>query len=189
MISKLSSVAALFEAVVPTSGTTLRAPQNGSAHGFVFTAIDGTPLPLEDFRGRALLIVNTASRCGFNCQYAGLQEIWETYRDRGLVVIGVPSNDFGYQEPKAEIELQRFCRDTYNVTFPLAEKTRVRGRDAHEFYKWAAETLGEKSKPRWNFHKYLANSDGRLVTSFAPTVTPRSRRLVVAIENALPKAE
>lgn len=189
MISKLSSAAALFEAVVPTARNASPAAQSGSAYDFVFTSIDGAPLPLEEFRGRALLIVNTASRCGLSFQYAGLQQIWQTYRDRGLVVIGVPSNDFGYQEPKNEGELQRFCSDKYAITFPLAEKTRMRGQQAHEFYKWAAGTLGEKSRPRWNFHKYLINSDGALVAWFAPTVTPRSRRLAAAIEDALPKRE
>ena len=188
MISKLSSAAAVFEAIFSTAGNASMVEQKGSAYDFVFTSIDGAPLPLEGFRGRAILIVNTASRCGFNFQYAGLQETWQTYQDKGLVVIGVPSNDFGYQEPKGEIELKRFCCGTYAVTFPLAGKTKIRGPNAHEFYKWATEALGEKSKPRWNFHKYLVNSDGKLVAWFAPTVTPRSRRLAGAIEDALPKA-
>ena len=187
MITKLSSALGVIEAVVPRSGTATQAPQNGSAYAFSLTAINGLPMPLEQFRGKALLIVNTASRCGFSCQYKGLQQIWNRYQGSGLVVIGVPSNDFGRQEPKRESEIHHFCRNVYRVTFPLAEKTKVRGHNAHEFYRWAADTLGEVSRPRWNFHKYLINSDGRIVAWFSPSVLPRSSRLIEAIEGALPK--
>ncbi len=147
MISKLSSSATFIDSIFPTAGTASPAIQNGSAFDFTLTAIDGSPLPLEQFRGKALLIVNTASLCGFTCQYPGLQEIWERYQNRGLVVVGVPSNDFGGQEPKGESEIQSFCRGAYGVTFPLAEKTTVRGQNAHEFYRWAADTLGVKRHP------------------------------------------
>lgn len=187
MFRKLSSAAALANAVFPRTGTAKASIQNGSAHDFAFNAVDGTPLPLAQFRGKALLIVNTASRCGFNCQYAGLQHIWQCYEDEGLVVIGVPSNDFGAQEPKSESEIQTFYRGTYGVTFPLTAKTKVRGDDAHEFYRWAVRSLGENGRPRWNFHKYLVNADGELVAWFSSTVTPRSHRLCQAIQDALPK--
>ena len=186
MIRKAATTAAAIGTLILGTASTATARQDGSAYDFTLTAIDGTPLPLDRFRGKALLIVNTASLCGFTRQYEGLQAIWESYRDRGLVVIGVPSNDFGGQEPKSEAEIQNFCRGAFGVTFPLAEKTRVRGPDAHAFYQWAAVTLGAAATPRWNFHKYLINANGLHVASFPATVTPRSRRLRSAIESALP---
>lgn len=189
MITKLSSALGVVKTLIPRAGTALPTTQNGSAYDFSFTDIDGRLMPLEKFRGNALLIVNTASQCGFNCQYNGLQEIWNTYQNRGLVVVGVPSNDFGRQEPKSESDIQSFCRSAYGVTFPLTEKTKVRGQNAHEFYRWAADTLGDVSRPRWNFHKYLVNSNGRVVAWFTPTVMPRSSLLAEAIEGALPEPD
>ena len=170
----------------PRSGSGCPTSQHGSAHDFTLTAIDGSPLPLQDFRGKALLIVNTASLCGFRSQYKGLQETWVRYQGRGLVVLGVPSNDFGDQEPKTDCEIKRFCHGSYGVTFPLTSKTTVRGPRAHAFYAWAGDTLGEKSKPRWNFHKYLVNPEGQVVAWFNSTISPRSRSLRDAIEDALP---
>ena len=189
MISKVATAACLIGTLILGSAPASTTMQNGSAYEFTLTAIDGTPLPLEQFRGKALLLVNTASLCGFTRQYEGLQEIWEAYRERGLVVVAIPSNDFGGQEPKSEIEIEDFCRGAFGVTFPLAEKTRVRGPDAHAFYQWAAVTLGAAAMPRWNFHKYLIDANGYLVASFPATVTPRSRRLKSAIEAALPALE
>lgn len=189
MFRRISSAAAVVDAVFPRAATVNPATQDGSAYNFVLTSVDGSPLPLARFQGKALLIVNTASRCGFNFQYAALQETWRQYQDQGLVVIGIPSNDFGGQEPKSEKEIQSFYRETYGVTFPLAAKTHVRGDDAHDIYKWAAEVLGDKGRPRWNFHKYLTNADGQLVAWFSSTVTPRSQRLRDAIEGVLPRGD
>ena len=122
---------------------------------FSFTSIDGQPLSLADYRGKAVLVVNTASRCGFTHQYAGLQTLWETYRDRGLVVLGVPSNDFGAQEPGSETEIKEFCIVNFNIDFPMTEKQVVSGANAHPFYQWSGEQLGVLSKPKWNFYKIL----------------------------------
>jgi len=127
----------------------------GSAHDFSFTAIDGEALPLSTFRGKVLLVVNTASRCGFTRQYEGLQALWNDYRDRGLVVLGVPSNDFGGQEPGSDPDISEFCTVNFHVDFPLTAKTPVRGQNAHPFYRWAAREVGALGVPRWNFHKYL----------------------------------
>lgn len=157
-----------------------------SAHDFAFVAIDGTPLPLSSFAGKAVLVVNTASQCGFTPQYADLQALWDRYRDKGLVVLGVPSNDFGGQEPGSATEIKEFCEVNFAVTFPLTDKTAVSGREAHPFYRWAAETVGPFGQPRWNFHKYLVAPDGRLVDWFATTTSPRSDRVVRAIEAVLP---
>ena len=162
--------------------------QTGSAHDFSFRSIDGSPMPLAAYRGKVLLVVNTASFCGFTRQYAGLQALWETYSDRGLVVIGVPSNDFGEQEPKGEGEIKAFCQGAFGVTFPLTEKVRVSGDDAHPFYAWARATLGAAAAPGWNFHKYLVGADGRLVSSFSTRMSPDSAAIVQAIEAELARA-
>lgn len=161
------------------------------AYGFSFASIDGGILDLSDFKGKAVLIVNTASRCGFTKQYEGLQKLYDTYKDRGLVVMGVPSNDFGEQEPGTAEEIKKFCSSVYKITFPLTEKTIVSGHDdAHPFYKWAAaQRKGGMifSKPRWNFHKYLLKTDGTLAASFGSQVTPDDHDLVTAVEAALPQ--
>ena len=157
-----------------------------TAHRFTFTTMDGQPLPLADFEGRAVLIVNTASECGYTPQYAGLQTLWETYRDRGLVVLGVPSNDFGQQEPGEEAEIKRFCEQSYGVTFSLTKKEPVIGGQAHPFYKWIVEDVGEAAAPRWNFHKYLIDAEGTLVGAWPSQVEPTSEELTAAVEEALP---
>jgi len=159
-----------------------------SAHQFDFTSIDGKPLPLSQFEGKAVLVVNTASFCGFTGQYEGLQALWEEYRDRGLVVLGVPSNDFGGQEPGTAQEIKAFCTVNYSIDFPLTEKVTVKGADAHPFYRWAADELGVMSKPRWNFYKILIGPDGRAVTWFASTTKPQSGKIRRAVEQVLTEA-
>jgi len=156
-----------------------------SAYDFDFTAIEGGPLPLSQFKGKVVLLVNTASRCGFTPQYEGLQVVWERYRDRGLVVLGVPSNDFGGQEPGSEAEIKRFCEVNFDVDFPLAAKEHVVGEAAHPFYRWAAERLGFAAKPRWNFHKYLIGPDGQLADWFSTVTAPDAARVTEAIEAQL----
>ena len=153
-----------------------------TAHDFNFTSIEGELLSLSDFAGKAVLVVNTASRCGFTKQYASLQTLWETYRDRGLVVLGVPSNDFGGQEPGSEEEIKRFCSVNFNVDFPMTEKVSVKGKEAHPFYQWAADMLGSKAVPGWNFHKYLVGPDGQLVDWFASPISPTSGAVISAVE-------
>ena len=157
-----------------------------SAHDIVFTSIEGDPLPLSDFAGQAVLVVNTASLCGFTYQYAGLQDVFDRYRDRGLVVLGVPSNDFGQQEPGKEDEIKHFCEVNFDIDFPLTEKQTVKGEGAHPFFRHVAETLGESSLPRWNFHKYLVDPEGALVGAWPSQVEPADAEIVDAIEQALP---
>lgn len=160
-------------------------PGRGSAYDFAFTGIDGKPMKLAQWRGKVLLVVNTASFCGYTGQYAGLQELWARYEAAGLVVIGVPSNDFGAQEPKSEDEIKTFCQGAYGVTFPLTAKQKVTGPGAHPFYRWAAGTMGPQGVPNWNFHKYLIGRDGRMLRSFSTKVSPLSGDLVTWIERAL----
>jgi glutathione peroxidase len=157
-----------------------------TAHDFSFTTIDGAPLPLGAFKGKAVLVVNTASECGYTPQYKDLQALWQRHRDRGLVVLGVPSNDFGGQEPGSEAEIKRFCERQYAVDFPLAAKVHVTGGDAHPFYRWAAAVAGEAASPRWNFHKYLIGRDGELAAWFPTKTSPAAKDVTTAIEAALP---
>lgn len=163
------------------------AGQAGSAYDLTFDSIDGSAMPLSGFKGKVLLIVNTASFCGFTRQYQGLQALYEKFEKQGLVVIGVPANDFGAQEPKSEGEIKKFCEGAFGITFPLTSKSVVTGTSAHPFYLWARETLGDRNIPRWNFHKYLVGRDGRLVTAFATGVEPDDRSLVAAVEAELAK--
>ena len=156
-----------------------------TAHDFSFTGIDGKPLPLAQFEGKVLLVVNTASECGFTPQYEGLEELWKTYGEKGLVIVGVPSNDFGGQEPGSSQEIATFCKINYGVTFPLADKTVVKGDAAHPFYKWAGEQAGLMGRPKWNFHKYLIGRDGRFVDWFSTQTKPTGPKIKAAVEAAL----
>ena len=187
LFAALSAIPMLFAvSEVRAQGTQL-----GSAYDFAFEAIDSTPLPFAQFRGKVVLVVNTASFCGFTKQYAALEAIYEKYRSRGFVVLGVPSNDFGDQEPGSNAEIAQFCQGAFNVTFPLTEKYDVKGNNAHPFYKWALATFGNAAAPKWNFHKYLVGADGKLLASFATTVEPDAAKITSAIEAALadtPKA-
>jgi glutathione peroxidase len=168
-------------------GRRASAPEVRSAWHFAFVAIDGQPLPLSRFEGQAVLVVNTASQCGFTSQYAGLQSLHRKYRDRGLVVLGVPSNDFGGQEPGSSAEIQQFCDSQYGIDFHLAEKVRVIGDEAHPFFLWAAEEMGPLAQPRWNFHKYLIAPDGRLVDWFSSATEPEAHSVCHSIETHLPR--
>lgn len=156
-----------------------------TAFDFSFFTIDGRAMPLAQFRGKALLIVNTASHCDFTPQLKGLEVLAESYRERGLVVIGVPSDSFG-QEPDSAAEIKSFATESYGVTFPLTAKAVVVGDKAHPFFRWAKQQLGPLAEPQWNFTKYLVAPDGRLVTWFDTQTTPQDPRLLKALEAVLP---
>ena len=158
-----------------------------SAHEFTFTSIEGGPLPLETFAGKPVLVVNTASLCGYTPQYKDLEALWRKYRARGLVVLGVPSNDFGEQEPGTEAEIKQFCAVNYGVDFPLARKEKVIGGEAHPFYRWIVAEIGEDAAPRWNFHKYLIGPDGALAGAWPSRVSPLAREITAEIEALLPR--
>jgi glutathione peroxidase len=148
-----------------------------SLYDFSATAIDGTPRRLSDYRGRVLLIVNVASQCGFTPQYAGLEQLYRTFRDRGFVVLGFPCDQFGGQEPGSDGEIQEFCRETYDVTFPLFSKIDVNGPRAHPLFRFLKSVqpglLGFDAI-KWNFTKFLADADGRVVRRYASMTTPGS---------------
>ena len=156
-----------------------------NAHAFSFTSIDGKPLPMTSFNGKAVLVVNTASACGLTPQYKGLEALWRTYKDKGFVVLGVPSNDFGAQEPGSEAEVKTFCETHYGVDFPLTAKQKVIGAGAHPLYQWIAKELGDAAVPKWNFHKYLIAKDGSIAGTFGSRTEPESAELKQAIEAAI----
>ena len=160
---------------------------------FDFSAerIDGQPVAFDEHRGRVLLVVNTASECGFTPQFAGLKALWEAYRDRGLVVIGFPSNEFGKQDPGSDSQIAAFCQKNYGVTFPMMRKVKVNGEEAHPLWRWltaaAPGLLGSKAV-KWNFTKFLVGRDGRVVRRYAPTDSPDSltKDIEAALAAALP---
>ncbi len=184
MLARLTRAGALLLALAVTA--TAPAEAQGGVFDVRFTSIEGNELPLARFAGKALLVVNTASFCGFTDQYADLQRLWSDYRDRGLVVLGVPSDNFN-QEVDSEAEIKRFCEVNFDVDFPLTGRSRVRGPGAHPFFRLVAEELGEDALPRWNFHKYLVTPEGRLAGSWPSRVRPTSPEVVEAIERALPR--
>jgi glutathione peroxidase len=156
-----------------------------NAHGFSFSTIDGAPLPLDRFRGKPVLLVNTASFCGYTPQYADLETLHQRYAGRGLIVLGVPSNDFGAQEPGTATEIKQFCSTNYRVTFPMTAKERVLGPEAHPLYRWIEAELGDAGVPRWNFHKYLIAPDGSLAGAWPSAVKPLAREIVEEVERLL----
>jgi len=154
-----------------------------TAYAFTFSGLTGDDIRLSDYAGRPLLIVNTASQCGYTPQYAGLQQLWSAFHDRGLMIVGVPSNDFGGQEPGGASEIAETAQHQYGVTFPIAAKVVVTGPNAHPFYRWAADAR-PKDVPRWNFHKYLIGRDGYIAEAFPSTVDPSDTRVKTAIARA-----
>jgi len=159
-----------------------------TAFAFHFAGLKGGDVQLAEYAGKPILIVNTASQCGYTPQYAGLQELWKRYRDRGLLIVGVPSNDFGGQEPGGVAEITETANKEYGVTFPLAAKAEVVGPNAHPFYKWAA---GERplETPKWNFHKYLVGRDGHVAAVFATEIEPMDARVIDAVVKELDRVE
>jgi glutathione peroxidase len=153
-----------------------------SAYDFSFETIQGKPFPLKDLTGKPLLVVNTASKCGFTPQFKALEAVWKANKESGLVVIGVPSNDFGGQDPGTNAEIASFCELNYGVDFPMMSKVKVTGPEAHPFFKWVAAEAGFFAKPRWNFFKYLVNKQGELEEWFSSLTSPASKKFTGEVE-------
>jgi glutathione peroxidase len=182
---------AIFAGTLATTAASIarRAMAEGAisqitAYAFWFPALDGGDLPLAEYTGHPLLVVNTASLCAYTPQYAGLQELWTQFHDRGFSIIGVPSNDFGGQEPGGAVEIAETAHHQYAVTFPIAAKAVVVGPKAHPFYRWAADAR-PRDVPKWNFHKYLIGRDGYISDVFASAIEPTDTRVKTAIARAL----
>ena len=159
-----------------------------TAHDFTFAKLDEPgDIKLSDYAGKAVLVVNVASACGFTSQYRDLEALYEAKAGKGLVILGVPSNDFGGQEPGGAEQIKDFCEVNFAVDFPMTDKQAVTGAQAHPFYQWARQELGSAAAPRWNFHKYLVAPDGRLADWFSTSTFPRSDQVVKAVQAVLPK--
>ena len=151
---------------------------------FKINSITGDVIDLNNFKGKPVLIINTASYCGFTKQYDDMQTLWEKYRDRGLVVLGVPSNSFN-QEKKKNNEVKKFCEVNFNINFPLTETTDVKGDNSHEIYKWAKENYGKSAVPKWNFYKILINKQGKIEDTYASITNPMSKKIIKKVESLL----
>mgnify|MGYP003956657687 CR=1 FL=1 len=155
------------------------------AYDFNFKDLDGSDLNLNEYKGKVIIVVNVASQCGFTKQYEAMQEVWDKYQDRGLVMIGVPSNDFGNQEPGSNKEIKTFCEAKFGITFPMAQKIIVKGKNAHPFYKWAEKNYGRPAVPKWNFHKIIIGKDGKIFDTFSSITSPISKKFIWALEKAI----
>jgi glutathione peroxidase len=153
-----------------------------SIHELTMNRLDGKPESLKTYAGKVVLVVNTASECGYTPQYEGLEALWQEMQSKGVVVLGFPSNDFGGQEPGSAQEIATFCQKNYGVTFPMFEKVATKGDGAAQLYKLLASSAGE---PKWNFHKYLIDKQGKVIKAFPSSVKPDSPELKGAIEAAL----
>ena len=147
--------------------------------------INGENLNLDKFKGKVILIVNVASKCGFTKQYTGLQTLYERYKSRGFVVIGIPSNQFGGQEPGSNSDIKEFCETNFNITFPIMDKVNVKGENAHDVYKWAKKNHGSSSVPKWNFHKILINQEGKIEDTYNSFTEPTSKKIIAKLEKLL----
>ncbi len=154
------------------------------ASNFKFKSIDGDVLNLNDYKNKILVVVNVASRCGFTNQYEDLQNVWERYKDRDIIIIGVPTNNFR-QEPGTNSEIKDFCKINFNINFPMTEKIDVIGPNAHPFYKWARDNYGKNAIPKWNFHKIIIGRDGKVAETFSSITKPTSKRFISFIESLI----
>ena len=152
---------------------------------FKINSINGEELDLSSFKGKTILLVNVASKCGFTNQYDDLQKLYDEFKNKGLIVIGIPANQFGGQEPGSEKEIKNFCETNFNITFPMTSKYEVKGANAHPIYIWAKDTFGKSTVPKWNFHKILINKDGKIEDTFASFTGPLSNKVVKKIEQIL----
>jgi glutathione peroxidase len=185
----LALIAGVLAAPALAQGPESEAPMSRlTAYAFSFARLDGGDIRLADFAGKPILVVNTASLCGYTPQYAGLQELWTRFHDRGLMIVGVPSNDFGGQEPGTAADIAETANHQYRVTFPLAAKAVVKGAAAHPFYKWAAAERPLET-PHWNFHKYLIGRDGRIAAVFSTQTEPTDPKVIAAIARETRLAE
>ena len=154
------------------------------AYDFEFSGIEGKTIKLSDYKNKVIVVVNVASRCGFTNQYDGLQKLWTDYKDKDLVVLGVPTNDFK-QEPGSNSEIKDFCETNFNVSFPMTKKVNVIGKKSHPFYKWAKDNHGKSAIPKWNFHKIIIGKDGKIADTFASITKPSSNKFIKFIEKKI----
>ena len=162
----------------------LSADNAGLAYDYEFTSIDGSTIKLSDFKNKVIVVVNVASRCGYTPQYEDLQKLWLNYKNKNLVVIGVPTNNFR-QEPGSNKEIKNFCETNFGITFPMTEKISVLGSNSHPFFKWAKKDFGIGAIPKWNFHKIIIGKNGKIAETFSSITNPTSRKFLNVIESLI----
>jgi glutathione peroxidase len=155
------------------------------AYDFTFKDLDGSPLSLAEFKDKVIVVVNVASQCGFTKQYEDMQKIWEKYQFKGVVMLGIPSNDFGQQEPGNNEEIKNFCEAKFGITFPMTEKVSVKGNQSHPFYIWAKNNYGSSAIPKWNFHKIIIDTSGKVADTFTSITNPSSNKFRKVIEKLI----
>ena len=183
MLSKIKLF--LLITLMALFSSNLSANYDKLVYDFNFKDLDGSTISLSEYKNKVIVIVNVASQCGFTSQYEDMQKVWDSYQDKGLIMIGVPSNDFGNQEPGTSSEIKNFCEAKFGITFPMTEKTAVKGENAHPFYKWARDNYGKKAIPKWNFHKIIVGKNGKIDSTFASITNPTSRKFIKALEKAI----
>ena len=155
------------------------------AYDFNFNDLDGNPLSLAEYKNKVIVVVNVASQCGFTNQYEDMQNIWEKYQSKGVVILGVPSNDFGKQEPGSNNDIKNFCEAKFGISFPMTEKVSVKGSNAHPFYIWARENHGKSAIPKWNFHKIIIDKNGKVAETFSSITNPSSKKFIKTLEKLI----
>ena len=185
MLSRLKIFILIFMFAFFGKDTTSHAKYEKLAYDFAFEDLDGSQLKLSDYKNKEIVIVNVASQCGFTSQYEDMQKIWEKYQSKGLIMLGIPSNDFGKQEPGTNEEIKNFCEAKFGITFPMTEKVIVKGENAHPFYLWAKKNHGKSAVPKWNFHKIIVNKEGKIEETFGSTTNPSSNKFRKIIEKLL----
>tara|TARA_Y100000590_G_C15405024_1_gene895362 strand:- start:105 stop:623 length:519 start_codon:yes stop_codon:yes gene_type:complete len=165
--------------------TSLSADYTKLAYDFSFKDLDGSLLNLSNYKNKVIVVINVASQCGFTNQYEDMQKIWEDYQEKGLIVLGVPSNDFGNQEPGDSDDIKNFCEAKFGISFPMTEKVNVKGDSAHPFYLWAKDNHGKSAVPKWNFHKILIDKNGKVADTFSSITNPSSRKFIRVIEKLI----
>ena len=165
--------------------TIVKAMDNKTIYDLELDLLTGEKIKLNKYEGKAILLVNVASNCGFTKQYSDLQNLWEKYRDKNLVVLGVPSNQFGGQEPGSNADIKNFCETNFNINFPITLKYDVKGENAHDIYKWAKNDYGKSAVPKWNFHKILIDKNGKVHDTFASFTNPLSQKIIKELDKIL----
>ena len=183
MIKKLKLF--LLFIMISFLGNTVSANYEKLAYDFKFKDLDGSNLSLSEYKGKVIVVVNVASQCGFTKQYEDMQKVWMKYQEKGLVMLGVPSNDFGNQEPGNSDDIKNFCEAKFGISFPMTEKVSVKGSGAHPFYIWAKESYGKSAIPKWNFHKIIVNREGKIANTFSSITNPSSNKFKKVIEELL----
>ena len=183
MLKKIKVI--IFIVMISFLGNKVSANYEKLAYDFKFKDLDGSPLSLSEYKGKIIIAINVASQCGFTKQYEDMQNIWEKYQSKGIIMLGIPSNDFGKQEPGSNDEIKNFCESKFGISFPMTEKVVVKGSDAHPFYLWAKKNYGNAAVPKWNFHKIIIDRNGKVAETFTSITNPSSKKFIKVLEKLI----